>query len=163
MARRQHSYHNKKARENLCTGSVRFWRHLKQDWKVCSVKNHEIQVTLNTALLKYWFLIIKCWFSIIKCWFPLLKCQCCYARMSFCMTKILIFNNADLHRWNANFVMLACDYARWPRFCVVAVATTSRRDNKVQMIRPIVVATTRTRWLDPMTLVTLLYFGHLVK
>jgi hypothetical protein len=26
--------------------------------------------------------------------------------------------------------------ARWPRFCLVVVATTSRRDNKVQMIRP---------------------------
>jgi hypothetical protein len=27
--------------------------------------------------------------------------------------------------------------ASWPRFCLVVVATTSRRDNKVQMIRPL--------------------------
>jgi hypothetical protein len=27
--------------------------------------------------------------------------------------------------------------ARWPIFCLVVVATTSRRDNKVQMIRPL--------------------------
>jgi hypothetical protein len=27
--------------------------------------------------------------------------------------------------------------ARWPRFGLVVVATTSRRDNKVQMIRPL--------------------------
>jgi hypothetical protein len=28
--------------------------------------------------------------------------------------------------------------ARWPRFALVVVATTSHRDNKIQMIRPIV-------------------------
>jgi hypothetical protein len=28
--------------------------------------------------------------------------------------------------------------AIWPRFGLVVVATTSRRDNKVQMIRPVV-------------------------
>jgi hypothetical protein len=30
--------------------------------------------------------------------------------------------------------------ARWSRFGLVVVATTNRRDNKVQMIRPIVAA-----------------------
>jgi hypothetical protein len=29
--------------------------------------------------------------------------------------------------------------ARWPRFGLVVVATTSRRDNKDQMIRPLVI------------------------
>jgi hypothetical protein len=31
--------------------------------------------------------------------------------------------------------------ARWPRIGLVVVATTTHRDNKVQMIRPIVVVT----------------------
>jgi hypothetical protein len=68
---------------------VNMVKHGQQDWKVCFVKNHEIQVPFvsrlrNTALLKKWFSIIKCWFSIIKCWSALLKCQFCIARMLEC-------------------------------------------------------------------------------
>jgi hypothetical protein len=38
--------------------------------------------------------------------------------------------------------------ARWPRFGLVVVATTNRRDNKVQMIRTIVVESWRQQQLS---------------
>jgi hypothetical protein len=39
--------------------------------------------------------------------------------------------------------------ARWPRFGLIVVATTSRRDNKVQMIRPIeLLHVLTTKWFQ---------------
>jgi hypothetical protein len=64
----------------------------KQDWKVCSVKNHEIQVASVSRLRKT--ALLKCWLSIIKCWFALLKCQFCNARMRLCGLHLL---NVILH------------------------------------------------------------------
>jgi hypothetical protein len=56
--------------------------------------------------------------------------------------------------------------ARWPRFGLVVVATTSRRDNKDQMIRPIVSYYSRccrTTWPQDDFFTTILLYGRFLK